>query len=141
MPNASPVQRYDTASAARAAFKDVLDVAQIGALVTVRREDFSAAVVPAQQFRVHLAGTVNPDVRVAQEDNGRWSAIMDGRGFASDGATLDAALDDLADSLREYEAEWTQHWASAPNHQQNWALVQLVGLSTDAQLREWLDPS
>jgi hypothetical protein len=27
---------------------------------------------------------------------------------------------------------------NAPNHRDNWGLVQLIGLSDDEQLREWL---
>ncbi len=41
-------------------------------------------------------------------------------------------------ALRENAADWQERLAEAPNHQGNWGLVQLVVLSDDDQLRDWL---
>jgi hypothetical protein len=41
-------------------------------------------------------------------------------------------------ALREYAADWQERLVKAPNHQGNWGLVQLVVLSDDNQLRDWL---
>ena len=41
-------------------------------------------------------------------------------------------------SLREYAQDWQDRLLDTPNHRDNWGLVQLIGLSDDEQLREWL---
>ena len=51
------------------------------------------------------------------------------------------ALADYVDALREYAQDWEDHLHAAPNHRMNWALVQLVDLSTDGQLTTWLTGS
>ena len=53
--------------------------------------------------------------------------------------TLDGAIDELIVGLRQYAFDWTERLHSAPNHQENWGLVQLIGLSTEAQLRDWIN--
>jgi hypothetical protein len=40
--------------------------------------------------------------------------------------------------LREYAHDWQDHLLNAANHRENWGLVQLISLSDDEQLREWL---
>lgn len=72
------------------------------------------------------------------DDDGRWVASIPGTPFVSEGTTIDGALEDLIDSLREYAEDWEERLQHAPNHQGTWALVQLVELSSDAELREWL---
>lgn len=42
-------------------------------------------------------------------------------------------------SLREYAEDWEDHLKDAPNHADAWALVQLVKLSTDDELRDWFE--
>jgi hypothetical protein len=44
----------------------------------------------------------------------------------------------MVDALREYAEDWQDHLLDAPNHRENWGLVQLISLSDDDQLREWL---
>lgn len=44
----------------------------------------------------------------------------------------------MIDALREYPEDWQDRLLDAPNHRDNWVLVQLVTLSTDDQLRSWL---
>ncbi|UXW86488.1 hypothetical protein NFX31_02815 [Microbacterium azadirachtae] len=72
-------------------------------------------------------------------DHGRIIALMSGRPFVSEGATVDDALSDLVLSLREYAEDWEARLQQAPNHRDNWSLVQLVKLSSDAQLLEWFE--
>lgn len=72
-----------------------------------------------------------------QEDGG-WSVFITGLPIAADGATLDDALTEMIDALREYAQDWQDHLLGAMNHRDNWGLVQLIGLSTDDELREWL---
>ncbi|WP_431927398.1 hypothetical protein [Nonomuraea jabiensis] len=44
----------------------------------------------------------------------------------------------MVDALREYAEDWQDRLLDAPNHRENWGLVQLISLSDDDQLREWL---
>ena len=54
---------------------------------------------------------------------------------AADGATVDEALDEMVEAMREYADDWTERLLTAPNHARNWDLVQLIDLSHDDQLR------
>jgi hypothetical protein len=40
--------------------------------------------------------------------------------------------------LREYADDWQERLLDAPNHRNNRGLIQLIGLSDDNQLLEWL---
>lgn len=57
---------------------------------------------------------------------------------SADGSTFDEAIDEMIDALREYAEDWQDHLLDAPNHRDNWGLVQMICLSSDNQLREWL---
>lgn len=127
---------YDSYSEARSHFKDMLDAAAKGLPATVRREGATAAVVDAERLRAELARTC-PHAEVVNEAGG-WSVFIPGVPVAADGATLDEALDEMADALREYANDWEDHLLDTPNHRGNWWLAQLVSLSNDEQLREWL---
>ena len=134
-----PAVDYESYSSAREHLKDVLDRAQNGQVVTVRRDSATAAVLDADRLRSYLASVVPPCVKVVAEAQG-WSAFVPGLPVAGAGATLDAAVADVVDALREYAEDWPrlQH---APNHRENWGLVQLVALSDDDQLRQWITGS
>lgn len=64
--------------------------------------------------------------------------FLEDRPFVSEGKTLKAAIADLIESLREYAEDWVERHQYAPNHADAWGLVQLVHLSTDEQLADWL---
>ncbi len=130
------VVHYDSYTAAREHLKDVLDHAETGQIVTVRRESATAVVVDATTLRHFLASVVPPRAMVVAEADG-WSAFIPGLPVAGAGATLDAAVADMADALREYAEDWYR-LKHAPNHSDYWGLVQLVALSNDDQLREWI---
>ena len=55
-----------------------------------------------------------------------------------DAETFDEAIDDLIDALREYAEDWNTRLHRATNHQHQRSIVELVELSDDAQLRDWL---
>jgi len=55
-----------------------------------------------------------------------------------DGVTFAEAIDDLALALREYAEDWNARLYQAPNHRGNRAVVELVELSDDTQLRDWI---
>jgi hypothetical protein len=52
--------------------------------------------------------------------------------------TLLGAIDDLIGTLRVYAEDWNDRLYKAPNHAQHRSLVELIELSEDEQLREWL---
>ncbi|HEX9520683.1 MAG TPA: type II toxin-antitoxin system prevent-host-death family antitoxin [Streptosporangiaceae bacterium] len=131
-----PALHYDSFTDARNHLKDVLDQAASGTAVTVRRESVTAVVLDADRLRHFLESVVSPCVKVVAEADG-WSAFVPGIPVAGAGGTYDDAVADVADALREYAQDWVrlQH---APNHRDNWGLVQLVNLSDDDQLRLWI---
>ncbi|MEU5592405.1 prevent-host-death protein [Streptomyces sp. NPDC020298] len=131
-----PAVHYNSYTDARAHFKDLLDAAEQGMVATVRRDTGRAAVVDAERLRVYLA-RLCPQAEAVAEDGG-WSLFLPGLPVAADGETLDAAVDDMIMALREYADDWHHHLSTAPNHRDNWGLVQFVGISDDAQLRAWV---
>lgn len=74
----------------------------------------------------------------AVAESGGWSVFIPGLPIAADGATLDEALDETVLALREYADAWSQRLRLAPNHADNWGLVQIVEFSSDSQLKAWL---
>lgn len=129
---------YESASAARSEFKSVLDRAARGRAVTVRRGSSVSAVTDAQRLQAYFAETVSPRAKVFAED-GRWVVLLEQRPFVAEGATVADALVDLVAALREYAEDWEARLSTAPNHESNWALVQLIFLSTDEQLLDWIE--
>lgn len=132
-----PAFQYDSYTDARAHLKEVLDAAENGQLVTVRRDASKSAVIDAERLRHFLATCAPSSAQVVHEDGG-WSAFVPGLPVAADGATFEEAIDDLVDALREYAQDWHDRLRHATNHSDNWGIVQLVGLSDDDQLRAWL---
>ena len=128
---------FPTLSAARAGFKDLLDAAEEGRSATVRRENRVAAVVDAGRLRSMLAETRPADAQLVAEADG-WSIFLPGLPLAADATTFDGALDEMVLVLREYAQDWDDHLLHAPNHANNWGLVQLIALSDDGQLKAWL---
>lgn len=128
---------FPTLSAARAGFKDLLDAAEEGRSATVRRENRVAAVVDAGRLRSMLTETRPADAQLVAEADG-WSIFLPGLPLAADATTFDGALDEMVLVLREYAKDWEDHLLHAPNHANNWGLVQLIALSDDGQLKAWL---
>jgi predicted RNase H-like HicB family nuclease len=90
-----------------------------------------------ERLRYFLA-SVSPSRAQVVAEAGGWSVFIPGLPIAADGATLDEALDEMVAALREYAEDWQDRLLDAPNHAGNWGLVQLVTLSSDGQLRDWL---
>lgn len=128
---------YDSYSDARAHLKDLLDAAERGRVATVRRDAASAAVLDVPRLR-HFLATVVPSRAQVVPEAGGWSVFIPGLPVAADGATFDQAVDEMVQALREYAEDWQDRLLDAPNHRDNWGLVQLISLSDDGQLREWL---
>ncbi len=94
---------YDSYSEARVHLKDLLDAAEHGRPVTVRRETAQAAVVDVGRMQHFLASVVPSRAQVVAEADG-----------------------------------WQDHLLDVANHRENWGLVQLISLSDDKQLRDWV---
>lgn len=128
---------YESYTEARAHLKDLLDAAGRGRVATVRRDDEQTAMVDAERLRRLLTVLHQPRAHAVAEADG-WSVFLPGLPIGADGATLDEALDEMVDALRAYAEDWQDWLLDAPNHRDNWGLIQLIDLSTDDQLRDWL---
>lgn len=129
---------YESVSAARENFAAIFDAAIRGRAVTIRRGEQTVAITSADRLRAHLFQALAARAEVDFED-GRWIVVLADWPFVSEGNTVDEAIADLIVSLREYAQDWDERLRIAPNHEQNWALVQLVNLSTDEELLEWVE--
>ena len=128
---------YDSVSEARAHLKDLLNAAESGRPATLSREGRRSAIVDADRLREILAVS-RPSGALMAHEAGGWSIVLPGLPIAADGATVDQALDEMVEAMREYADDWTNRLLTAPNHARNWDLVQLIELSDDEQLRNWL---
>jgi len=128
---------YDSYTEARAHLKDLLDAAERGRVATIRREAGRTAVVDLVRLRSTLAD-LSPSNAQAVAEGGGWSIFIPGLPVAADGATFDEAVTEMIDVLREYAEDWQDRLLDAPNHRKNWAIVQLISLSSDDHLRDWL---
>jgi predicted RNase H-like HicB family nuclease len=132
----SALIEYDRVADARTALKSVLDGAADGTPVTVRRDYERFAVVDAERLRSFLS-SFGSRAQIVAEDGG-WSLFFPGLPIAAEGDSLDEVFSDAIVVLREYAEDWVERLHTAPNHSANWALVQLVALSSDGELLDWL---
>ncbi|MEW1848482.1 prevent-host-death protein [Nonomuraea angiospora] len=128
---------FESYTEARAHLKALLDAAERGRVATVRRESATTALVDVDRLRHYLAAVTPSHAQAVPEDGG-WSIFIPGLPLAADGRTFNEAVIEMVDALREYAEDWQDHLLDAPNHRENWGLVQLISLSDDDQLREWL---
>jgi hypothetical protein len=128
---------YSTLRAGRDHLKDMLDAAEQGRPTTVTRDHKRAAVVDAERL-IHYFTRLNPSNAQVVGENDGWSVFLPGLPIAADGPTLDEALEEMVLALRDYAEAWSERLRLAANHADNWALVQIVDLSSDAQLKAWL---
>ena len=128
---------YGTVTEARAHFSALIDAAEAGVPATVRRDRRRAAVVDADRLR-HLLVSMHPARAEVVAEAGGWSVLLPGLPIAAEGETFEEALDEMVSALREYAEDWADHLRHAPNHEQNWSLVQIIDLSSDEELHDWL---
>jgi predicted RNase H-like HicB family nuclease len=128
---------YDSYTEARRHFKELLDAAEQGRPASVRRDASTAMVVDADRLRRFLLSVYPSRAQVVAEAGG-WSAFIPGLPVAADGTTFDEAVTEMIEALREYADDWQDHLYNVPNHSDNWGLVQLIAVSDDGELREWL---
>jgi hypothetical protein len=132
----STIADYDSVSDARIHFKHLLDAAAAGVPSHLRRDDERFAVVDARLLTRYLSAVV-PRAEVVAED-GAWSVFIPGVPVAADSDSFDGAVEEMVVALREYAEDWAERLRHAPNHRDNWGLVQLVALSDDEQLAAWV---
>jgi len=128
---------YDSFTAARDNLRQLIDAAGRGHAASLRRNAATVAVIDVDRLRHFLASVGGHTAQVVSEADG-WSIFLPGLPIAADGNTLDEAIDDMIEALREYADDWHDHLSEAPNHADNWGLVQLITFSSDKQLRAWL---
>lgn len=128
---------FPTLRAGRDHFKDLFDAAESGRSATVTRDNKRAAVVDADRL-LHALMTLRPAGAQLVAENGGWSVFIPGLPVAADDADLDGALDEMVLALRDYAEAWEDRLRLAPNHADNWGLVQIVALAADDQLKAWL---
>ena len=133
----TPPRHFASYSQARRQLRDVLDAARSGVVTTVDRDDERYVVVSAARQREDLAALRPANAAVVSEGGG-WAVILPGVPIHGDGETFDDAVDDALDALREYAGDWNDRLHTAPNHRRHRLLVELVELSDDDQLRDWL---
>lgn len=131
------VTHFATLTEGRAHFRDLFDAAESGRPASVCRDSSRAAVVDADRLRDVLAA-LRPSGAELVAEAGGWSIFIPGLPIAADGATVNEAVNDMVEALREYADDWTDRLLHAPNHSRNWSLVQLIALSDDQQLKDWL---
>lgn len=128
---------FESFTEARKQLKQLIDAADRGVPAALRRDDDRVALVDVDRYLAFLRDHVQDRAEVVPEAGG-WSVFIPGTPVAADGRTLDEAIEEMVDALREYAEDWEKRLYAAPNQQDRWALVQLVGLSDRSQLRSWL---
>lgn len=137
IPMTTAAVNYGSAREGREHFKDLLDAADEGRPATVTRDSRRVAAVDADRLLRFLM-QVTPSRVEAVAEAGGWSLFIPGVPVAADGATIDVAVDEMIDALRDYAEAWTERLRLAPNHEPNWGLVQIVTLASDDELRAWI---
>lgn len=122
---------------ARQQLRAVLDAARDGLVTTIDRDDERFVVVSADRQRQDLFA-LRPSHASVVAEGGGWAVVLPGLPVHGDGDTFDDAVDDALSALRDYAEDWNARLRTAPNHRQHHAVVELVELSTDDQLRDWL---
>ncbi len=130
-------RHFESFTAARNNLRHVLDAAHEGLVTTVTRDNERFVVVSAVARGAELRRLL-PSRAVVSAEGGGWAAYLPGVPVHGDADTFDDAIDDLIEALRDYAEDWNDRLRTSPNHSQHRSLVELVELSDDVQLRDWL---
>ena len=133
----SLVRHYPSYTVARSNLRGVLDAARAGLVTTLIRDTERYVVLDADVLRQQLHQLLPSSAVVVAEGAG-WSAFLPGVPIHGDAETFEEAITDLIEALREYARDWNDDLHAAPNHRRHGSLVELVELSSDSQLRNWL---
>ena len=116
----------------------MLDRAGNGVPTGIERHDSRVALLELGRLQEILASCRLVGRPEAVAEAGGWSVLLPGTPVAADGGDLDEAVDEFVLALREYAEDWQERLMHAPNHSGNWPLVQLVALSSDDELADWV---
>jgi len=130
-------RHFDSYTEARNKLRLVLDAAHEGLITTVTRDNERFVVSSADARGAELRRLL-PSAAVVAQEGGGWAAFLPGVPVHGDAGSFDHAIEDLVAALREYAEDWNDRLHTAPNHVQHRSLVELVELSDDEQLRNWL---
>ena len=128
---------FSSLGEARAHLPQLTDAAVSGRPVSYSRRGRRVAAVDAYRLRDALAKLHAARADVFRED-GRVGMVISELGLAVEGGTFDDAVTELVIALKEYAVDWGDHLVNAPNHANNWGIVQLIAFSTDAELTGWV---
>lgn len=111
---------------ARDHFKDVLDVAEGGAVAVIRR-GYPVVVVNRAVMDDALGVLAPLDVRSAAT-NGEVAFWLEDAPVHATGSNLDEAEDNFLDALLDYVDLWFRELRNAPNHKQHQHLAMRVAM-------------
>lgn len=139
-----PILHYDTLTESREHLPEVIDAAQGGLMVCMRRgrsrkhaQDGPVSVVKTAVLRNILETLVAVDSEYEPSD-GLYTVAVTGYPLATEGESWSAAVGELVDDIRVYCDDWVSRLRHAPNHEGNVPLVYMAQAMTDAELHEWL---
>lgn len=132
-----PAVQYDRFTDARTHLKELLDAAEEGRPAAVVRQDRSTALVDRRRFVGYLMALNAGRVELVP-DGDSWLAVVADSPVAAEGDNAADAVEELIIALREYAEDWSARLRLAPNHEENWGLVQLVDHCSDDELRVWM---
>jgi hypothetical protein len=144
--DAPPALHYDTLKDSRDHLSDVLDAAQEGLMVRLRRgrsrrdeRAGSVSVIKTAVLQELLEKLVADSIEsVYNDEDALYTVAVRGLPLAAEGEILTDAVDDLIDGIREYCDRWVTRLRFAPNHEGNVPLVYLAQSLSDDELHSWL---
>lgn len=129
--------QYLSYTETRSHLREVLDTAESGLPIGIRRHDKFVALIESVRLREVLMDSRRLRRPEAVAEAGGWSVLLPGTPVAAEGTDLDEAVDEFICALRDYAEDWQARLRFAPNHQHHWPLVLLVSLSSDTDIGEW----
>lgn len=111
---------------ARDHLKDVLDQAESGGVVVIRRR--SPVVVISRDAALDALRAAAPVPVLSSVVAGQFSFWVDGAPIHASGDDLDRAEEAFLDALVDYAQLWFDQLSSAPNHTQHQRLALLVAM-------------
>lgn len=131
------LRHFDSYTETRQKLRWVFDAAHEGLITTVTRDN-ERFIVQSADVRGAELRRLLPSQAVVVAEGGGWAAYIPGVPVHGDAESFNDAIDDLIVGLREYAEDWNERLHAAPNHAGHRSHVELVELSDDMQLREWL---
>ena len=130
---------YPKITDARAAISEIYSTVERHLVVRIMREgDAPVAVIRRDDLKEALQALSPLDPQVRFSKNGTVSMWIEGLPISSQGSSFDEAGEELIKALRDYAQTWVEELKNYPNHKERWGVANLVLLSDDDELREFL---